>query len=56
MSLKARDLFFGFKPMNIPIYTPVKTEFAKLIYKVDFRGGDDCTPPRVSKKKIPRVN
>ena len=41
MNLIARGTIFWILTMNIHISTPVKTEFAKLVYKVDFRGGDD---------------
>ena len=44
MSLAARDLIFWILNINILIQTPVKTEFAKPMYKVDFKVGDDYTP------------
>ena len=34
---------------------PCKTVCVKSIYKVDFRRGNDCPPPRYLKMKIPSV-
>ena len=45
-SLKARDIIFWILALYIHIQAPVKTEFAKSIKMVDFKGGGMITPPR----------